>query len=76
MTTIIHLEAILKDTRPETAKNASRWLNSQGINVDYVGKGAYSISAHCSKDIFDKLIIENPCDHITLLEVQGVAEFL
>ena len=76
MDATIYIEAILTDTGPTTAKAASRWLTSQGITVDFAGTGAYSISAHCSKEIFDKLNRINPCEHITLLEPQGVAEFL
>jgi len=70
----VYFEALLTDRSPTTAKSAARWLTSRGIVVDFVGTGAYSISAHCSKELFDTLNINNTCEYITLIEIQSDCE--
>jgi len=67
----VYFEALLKDRSPATANSAATWLTSHGIVVDFVGTGAYSISAHCSKELFDTLNVNNTCEYITLIEIQS-----
>jgi hypothetical protein len=66
----IYIEAILSDTKH--AKPAARWLTSHGITVDYMG--TYSISCHCTKDLFSTL--PTTCEYITMLEPQDEVVYL